>query len=243
MKITILSLFPEIFEGFATSTVIHRAIEKGIVEIEFKQLRDYSTNIHHHVDDSPFGGGAGMVLMCQPLVDALKELQQENSYSVILSASGRLYNQQDAHAFAKKDHLILICGRYEGIDARVEDYVDDVISVGDYILTGGEIPAMIVADSVIRLLEGVIKEESVKEESYEDGLLEYPQYTQPANYEGKEVPEILLSGHHAKIKEYRHLQALLRTRKMRPDLFEKYPLTEEDKKQLEMFDEKNKIEK
>lgn len=243
MKITILSLFPEIFEGFATSTVIHRAIEKGIVEIEFKQLRDYSTNIHHHVDDSPFGGGAGMVLMCQPLVDALKELQQESSYSVILSASGRLYNQQDAHTFAKKDHLILICGRYEGIDARVEDYVDDVISVGDYILTGGEIPAMIVADSVIRLLEGVIKEESVKEESYEDGLLEYPQYTQPANYEGKEVPEILLSGHHAKIKEYRHLQALLRTRKMRPDLFEKYSLTEEDKKQLEMFDEKNKIEK
>lgn len=235
MKITILSLFPELFEGFHNSTIIHRAMEKGLVEIEYKQLRDYSTNIHHHVDDSPFGGGAGMVLMCQPIVDALKELQEDNSYSVILSASGRLYNQTDAHTFAKKDHLILICGRYEGIDARVEDYVDDVISVGDYVLTGGEIPAMIVADSVIRLLEGAIKEESTKEESYEDGLLEYPQYTQPASFDGKEVPEVLLSGHHANIKEYRHLQSLLRTKKMRPDLFEKYELDEKEKQLLETY--------
>ena len=235
MKITILSLFPEIFEGFTQSTVIHRAIEKGIVEIEYKQLRDYSTNIHHHVDDAPFGGGAGMVLMCQPIVDALKDIQTEDTYSLILSASGRLYTQQDAHQLAQKKHLVLICGRYEGIDARVENYVDDVVSVGDYVLTGGEIPAMIVADSVIRLLEGVIKEESIQEESYEDGLLEYPQYTQPASFEGQDVPEVLLSGHHANIKAYRHIQALLRTKEKRPDLFEKYELSEKEKELLDLY--------
>ncbi|MBR2825218.1 MAG: tRNA (guanosine(37)-N1)-methyltransferase TrmD [Solobacterium sp.] len=242
MKITILTLFPEIFGGFENSSVIHRAIEKGIVEIEVKQLRDYSKDKHRHVDDSPFGGGAGMILMCQPIVDALKEIQTEDTYSMILSASGRLYNQSDAHMLARKKHVVLICGRYEGIDARVEKYVDDVVSVGDYVLTGGEIPAMIVADSLIRLLEGVIKEESTQEESYEDGLLEYPQYTQPASFEGQDVPEVLLSGHHANIKEYRHIQALLRTKEKRPDLFEKYPLSEEEKKQLDSYLKNNESE-
>lgn len=235
MKISFLTLFPEQFDGFMNTSIIGRANQQERISFETVQIRDFSLNKHHHVDDTPFGGGAGMVMQCQPVLDALQSIKQDNSYVVLLSASGKQYNQTVAHELAKKEHLILICGHYEGVDARVEKHCDLCLSIGDYVLTGGELGAMVIADSVIRLQEGVLAQDSPKEESYENGLLEYPQYTQPALYQEDSVPEVLLSGHHENIRKWRLLQSLLRTKENRPDLFEKHELTKEEKELLEKY--------
>ena len=232
MKITVLTLFPEFFSGFKDTSVVGRAVQRGITELEFVQIRDFSTDIHRRVDDTPFGGGAGMVMTCQPLMDALNAVKQENSHVVLLSASGSPYHQKKAHELSEYEHLILVCGHYEGVDQRFADLCDEEISTGDYVLTGGEPAAVILMDSVIRLLPGAIRRESTEEESYENGLLEYPQYTHPAEYEGKPVPEILLSGHHANIRRWRLKESLRKTRMLRPDLLKDRVLTKEEAKLL-----------
>ncbi len=237
MKITILTLFPEMFSGFVSASIIHRAIEKKLVEIELVQIREFTSDVHRHVDDTPFGGGAGMVMKCQPVFDALSSVKTEASHTVLLSASGRPYSQAKAHELSKMEHLILLCGHYEGVDERIAEACDEELSIGDYVLTGGEPGAMVIADSVIRLLPGVIREDSIQEESYETGLLEYPQYTQPAVYEGKPVPDVLLSGHHENIRKWRLTQSLVRTRERRPDLFARYELNREEEKLLRKYDE------
>ncbi|MBP3891906.1 MAG: tRNA (guanosine(37)-N1)-methyltransferase TrmD [Solobacterium sp.] len=233
MKIDVLTLFPELFDAFQTTSIIGRAIQNEVVHFSCVNIRDFALDKYKHVDDAPFGGGAGMVMKPQPLMDALNTVKEEKSHIVFLTPSGTPYTQEKAHTLAQKEHLILICGHYEGIDHRIEEEVDECISIGDYVLTGGEIPAMVVLDSVIRLLDGVIRKESTEEESFENGLLEYPQYTQPALYNGKAVPEVLLSGNHEKIRKWRLQQSLLLTKERRPDLFEKYELNEEEKKLLE----------
>ena len=230
MKISVLTLFPELFEGFVSSSVVGRARQRGIVETEFIQIRDYSKDIHHRVDDTPFGGGAGMVMTCQPLMDALSSVREEESHVILLSASGAPYTQKKAHELSEKTHLILVCGHYEGVDDRFARLCDEELSVGDYVLTGGEPGAIILMDSIIRLLPGAIRSESTEEESYENGLLEYPQYTHPAEYEGQKVPEILLSGHHEKIRRWRLRESLKRTLRLRPDLLSERKLTAEEEK-------------
>ncbi len=232
MKITILTLFPEMFEDMFASSVIGRALERGIAEVELVQIRDFSTDKHRHVDDTPFGGGKGMVMKCQPVLDALASVRTDDSYVIMTSPAGNRFDQKKAHEFAEKDHLVILCGHYEGMDYRINSHVDELVSIGDYVLTGGELPAMVMSDAVIRLLKGSLAEGSAEEESHENGLLEYPQYTQPADYEGDRVPDVLLSGNHAKIREWRILQSLKLTAEMRPDLYEKHELTEEEKKIL-----------
>ena len=232
MKITILTLFPEMFEDMFRTSVIGRAVEKGIAEVELVQIRDFTTDKHRHVDDTPFGGGKGMVMKCQPVLDALASVRNDDSYVIMTSPAGNRFDQQKAHEFAGKDHLVILCGHYEGMDYRINSHVDELVSIGDYVLTGGELPAMVMSDAVIRLLKGSLAEGSAEEESHENGLLEYPQYTQPADYNGDRVPEVLLSGNHARIREWRILQSLRLTEKMRPDLYEKHELTDEEQKIL-----------
>ena len=234
MRITILTIFPESFESFLKTPVTARALEQGAADIEVVDLKAYAHGSFRHIDDSPFGGGAGMVLRCQPVLDALKTLG--DAHVVALTPAGRPYDQQTARRFAKLDHLVLLCGHYEGMDARILNHVDEEVSVGDYILTGGELPAMTVVDSVVRLLPGVLRQTSTEEESFEDGLLEYPQYTQPRDYEGETVPEVLLSGNHEAVRRWRRKESLRMTRDRRPDLLERYiadgKLTEEDRSLL-----------
>lgn len=218
MKIDILTLFPEFFNNFASTSIIKRAIEKKIVEINYVNIRDFSLDKNKRVDDYPLGGGNGMILKCQPVIDALNSIKTPESQVFLLSAQGKVYNQQIAKEMTNIKHLILICGHYEGVDARVLDYIDGEICVGDYILTGGEIPSMIVADSIIRLLEGSIAAGSLEEESFENGLLEYPQYTQPRVYDNKQIPDILFSGNHQAIKIWRKKQSIINTLKKRPDI-------------------------
>lgn len=232
MKITILTLFPEMFEGFLNTSIIKRAIGKGIVEIKPIQIRDFTTDKYGRTDTPPIGGGAGLIQKCQPIVSALKEIRTNGSHVALFSPRGKTYTQEIAKTYAKLDHLLLICGHYEGIDERVNDYVDELLSVGDYVLTGGEIPAMAVADSVTRLLDGAISSDSLTDESFSESLLEYPQYTEPYEFDGKRVPDILYSGNHEAIKKWRRKQSLLLTEKYRPDLFSKVPLTKQDKKLL-----------
>ncbi len=236
MRISVLTLFPEQFEGFFSTSIVGRSVERGIVEADLVQIRDFAKDTHRHVDDTPFGGGAGMVMKCQPVFDALASVRTPESRVVLLSASGTPYTQKKAHELAAVPHLILLCGHYEGVDERIAEACDEQISIGDYVLTGGELGAMVIADSVIRLLPGVIKEDSIAEESYENGLLEYPQYTQPADYEGRKVPEVLLSGHHENIRKWRLTQSLCRTRMIRPDLFAAHTLTKEEQKLLDAAD-------
>lgn len=239
MKITVLTLFPEMFNDFLKASIVGRAIAKEHLQVEFVQIRDFALDKYKHVDDSPFGGGAGMVMKCQPVLDALYSVKEDNSYTVMMSPIGKVYDQAKAHQYAKKEHLILLCGHYEGFDARINDHCDELISIGDYVLSGGEVAAMVIIDSIARLLKGVIKDESTLDESHENGLLEYPQYTQPADYKGVKVPAILTSGNHQKIAAWRKAQALLQTRKYRPDIFAKYELSEEDEKLMEKYGEKN----
>ena len=222
MRIDVLSLFPGLFEGFLTESIIKRAIESQKVEINIIDFRKYTKLNNNQVDDTAFGGGAGMVIMCDPIVSALKEIKTSDSHIILLDPKGPLYSQKKAQELSSYRHLILICGHYEGIDERIKNYVDEVICIGDYVLTGGEIPAMAIADSVIRLLPGVITESSLDSESFNEGLLDYPVYTKPRIYDGYEVPEVLLSGDHQKINEYRQQEKERLTKENRPDLWEKY---------------------
>jgi tRNA (guanine37-N1)-methyltransferase len=232
MRITVLTLFPEMYRDFLSTSIIGRAVNNGLVDVDFVQIRDFSKDKFKHVDDTPYGGGMGQVMQCQPVLDALHSVKTENSYSIMMSPLGKTFNQQKSREFAKKDHLIILCGHYEGLDARINHYVDELVSIGDYVLTGGEIASMVIMDSVIRLLEGSISEGSTDEESFENGLLEYPQYTKPRDYEGELVPDVLLSGNHAKIREWRVAQSLLLTKEHRPDLYEKHEFTDEERKVL-----------
>lgn len=242
MKITVLTLFPEFFDSFRSTSVIARALEKQEIEFETVDYRLFTKDKHNHVDDTPCGGGAGMVLMVQPIADALKSVRTENSYVILMTPQGTPFKQKMAHSYASYDHLILICGHYEGFDERVRSLVDAEVSIGDYVLTGGEIGAMAVSDAVFRLCTGVIREESHEDDSFENGLLEYPQYTRPVDYEGQKVPEVLLSGHHANIKKWRLKESLRKTYLRRPELLKNREFTKEETKLfneiLEEIDEK-----
>lgn len=233
MKINILTLFPDMFHIFSHS-IMGKASEKGLLDIKAIDIRDYTLNKHKKVDDTPYGGGAGMVMAPQPVVDALRDIKKTNKGKVIfLGPRGKTFNQELANELSKEEELIFVCGHYEGIDERVYKYFDMEVSLGDFVLTGGEMAAIPVIDSICRLIPGVLgKEESFQDESFYDGTLEYPQYTRPFEFEGEKVPEILISGHHENIRKWRRKQSLLITKKRRQDLFEKLVLTKEDKKLL-----------
>lgn len=232
MKIDILSLFPEMFEGFLNTSIIKRAIDASVVDVHIHDFREFSLNKHKKVDDYPYGGGQGMVLMCQPIIDCLNTLITKDSLVILMSPQGRTLKQSLSLELSKQKHLILICGHYEGFDERIRDYVDMELSIGDYVLTGGELSSMVVCDSVIRLLEGSIREESHEDDSFSDGLLEYPQYTRPYEYDGNKVPDVLLSGHHENIRKWRLQQSLLKTYRKRPDLLKNRDMSEEEIKIL-----------
>ena len=222
MKIDILSLFPDMFNGVFTESIIKRAIKDEKVNIEIHNFREYTTDPHNKVDDTPYGGGCGMVLMAQPIFDCVESLKKEESKVILLTPSGIPYKQKIAYDLSKEKHLIIICGHYEGFDERIRALADLEISIGDYVLTGGEIPAMVLVDSITRLLPGVIKERSHLEDSFNDNyLLDYPTYTKPRIYKGMEVPEVLLSGDHKKIDEYRKQESIRKTKELRPDLLKK----------------------
>ena len=218
MKITILTICPEQFGDFQKTPLISRAVDAGLLELSIIDIRDYAPGSFRHVDDSPYGGGAGMILRCQPVLDALEAVRTPLSHVAILAPIGKPYVQADAHRLADMEELVLICGHYEGMDARIYPYADEILSIGDYVLTGGELPAMVICDSLMRLVEGSMKKESTIEESFETGLLEYPQYTRPADYKGQKVPEVLLSGDHEAIRKWRQEEALRVTKERRPDL-------------------------
>ncbi|MGN0788048.1 MAG: tRNA (guanosine(37)-N1)-methyltransferase TrmD [Candidatus Onthoplasma sp.] len=222
MKIDILTLFPDMFSPLKES-IINRAVEKKIVEINIVDIRSFAEPPHYKCDDEPFGGGAGMVMMCDPLFKAIESVRQENSKIYYMSPRGKVFNQTMSKEISTFEHLILICGHYEGIDQRVIEYFKiEELSIGDYVLTGGELPAMVVVDSVSRLIPGVISADSTIEESFSDNLLEYNQYTRPAEYHGLSVPEVLVSGNHKKIAEHRLNESIKITKKNRPDLWRKY---------------------
>ena len=221
MKIDILTLFPSMFDGFINESIIKRAIEKNIVEINVHNIRDYSKDPHKKVDDYGFGGGKGMVLMPQPIFDAVEALKSENTKVILMTPQGVQYNQKKAYELSNEKHLIIICGHYEGFDERIRNIVDIEISIGDFVLTGGEIPAMTISDSIIRLLDGVIEKDSHLYDSFNDNLLDYPVYTHPSDFRGMKVPEVLLSGHHANIEKWRLEEQIKRTKERRPDLLEK----------------------
>ena len=221
MKFDILTLFPEMFEGLNKS-IIGKAIEKELIDINIVNIRDFSRDKHKKVDDTPYGGGAGMVMRPDVVYDAYSSIESDNAKVIYLSPKGKTLNQERVKKLANEKHIILLCGHYEGIDQRVlDEIVDEEISIGDYVLTGGEIPAMVLIDSVSRYVEGVIAKESVEEETFSNGLLEYPQYTRPEMFLDKKVPEVLLSGHHENIKKWREEQSLDITRRNRPDLLKK----------------------
>lgn len=233
MKFNVLTLFPEMFSALDES-IIGRGKEKGLIDINLINIRDFSKNKHKKVDDTPYGGGAGMVMMPDIVYDAYKSLNSKDAKVIYMSPQGQKLNQKKVVELSKEKHIILLCGHYEGIDQRViDEIVDEEISIGDYVLTGGELPAMIVIDSVSRYIEGVLKDDSTKEESFSEGLLEYPQYTRPEVFEEQQVPEVLRSGNHQMIDKWRREQSLKRTLEKRPDLLEKVDLSDEDKKILE----------
>ena len=242
MKISILTLFPEMFSIF-DSSIIGRAREKGIVDLNCINIRDYTLDKHKKVDDYPYGGGAGMVMTPQPIVDSIRACKKENKGKVIfLGPKGKTFNQSIARELSKEEELIFLCGHYEGIDERAFKHIDMEISLGDFVLTGGEMAAIPVIDSILRLVPGVLgKEESFQEESYSEGLLEYPQYTRPETFEGVKVPEILLSGHHENINKWRRCEALKNTYLKRPELLENVELSEEDKRYLNDIKNLNKV--
>ena len=218
MKINILTLFPNMFDGFLSESIIKRAIETNKVDIKINNLRDYSKDKHNKVDDTPYGGGAGMVLMCEPVFDAVEDLKKKNTKVIMMTPQGKTFNQKKAEELSKENDLLIICGHYEGFDERISSIVDEEISIGDYILTGGEIPAMALTDSVTRLIPGVIEEESIEVESFNNNLLDYPTYTKPREYKGMKVPDVLLSGDHKKIDEWRKEAQIKKTKEKRPDL-------------------------
>lgn len=218
MIIDVITLFPNMYDGFLTESIIKRAVTEKKVTVNIHNLRDYSEDKHKRVDDYAFGGGAGMVLMCDPIFKAIENLRKDNSLVIMMTPQGQVYKQEIASKLSGKEHLILLCGHYEGFDERIRSIVDMELSVGDYVLTGGEIPSMIIMDSVIRLLDDVINKESHIKDSFTDDLLDYPVYTKPRVYNGMEIPEVLLSGNHKKIAEYRKEESIKKTQKRRPDL-------------------------
>ncbi len=233
MKIKILTLFPEMFKGFISESIIKRAIEKEVCEIEIIDIREYSPEKHHHVDDTPCGGGAGMVLRCDIVDMAISDNKTDKSQVILMTPQGIPYSDKLARDLTKYDELVLVCGHYEGFDERIRSMANMEISIGDYVLTGGELPAMIVSDSVIRLLDNAIRKESSEDDSFSNGLLEYPQYTRPVSYKGMDVPEVLLSGNHKEINRFRLKESIRRTYLKRPDLLEKKELSKEEKVLLE----------
>ena len=233
MKFDVLTLFPEMFEAVKKS-IIGKAEEKNLIQINLINIRDFSKNKHKKVDDTPYGGGAGMVIQPDVVYDAYKSIEDENAKVIYLTPQGKVLNQKKVEELSKEKHIILLCGHYEGIDQRVLDkIVDEEVSIGDYVLTGGELPAMVLIDSVSRYVEGVLSEGSISEESFSQGILEYPQYTRPETFEGVKVPEILQSGHHENINKWRRCESLKNTYKKRPELLENIELSEQDKKYLE----------
>ena len=218
MKIDILTIFPEMFDGFINTSIIKRAIESGKVDIKVHNFRDYSMDKHKKVDDYPYGGGAGMVLMCEPIFRAVEDIKTDDSVVIMLSPSGQVFKQSIAIDLSKKKHLIFLCGHYEGFDERIKTIVDMELSIGDYVLTGGEVPSMVITDAITRLLPGVITSESLDSESFNDGLLDYPVYTRPEVFRGMKVPEVLLSGHHKNIEKYRQEEKIRLTNQNRSDL-------------------------
>ena len=218
MKIDILTLFPEMFDGFVGTSIIKRAIDLGKVDIKVHNFRDYSLDKHGRVDDYPYGGGAGMVLMCEPIFRAIEAIRTEDSLVIMLSPSGKVFKQSVAIDLSKEKHIILLCGHYEGFDERIKTIVDMELSIGDYVLTGGEVPSMVITDAITRLIPGVITSESLDSESFNNGLLDYPNYTRPEVFRGMRVPEVLLSGHHKNIEKYRHEEQIRLTRENRNDL-------------------------
>ncbi|MDL1955681.1 MAG: tRNA (guanosine(37)-N1)-methyltransferase TrmD [Candidatus Desulfofervidus auxilii] len=241
MIFTVLTLFPDFFSTPLKTSIIGRAIQNKKIKVNLVNIRDFAIGKHKVTDDTPYGGGKGMVMKPEPIIKAIEDIKQKDNkaFIILLSPKGRKFTQEVAEEFSKKSHLVLICGHYEGIDTRVEYFVDDEISIGDFILTGGEAAALCIIDTVARLIPEVVgKPESIKEESFSDGLLEYPQYTRPREYVGIKVPEVLLSGHHKNIARWRRYQSILRTLLLRPDLLLKAKLTEEDKKILREICEK-----
>ena len=235
MKITVMTLFPEMIDAVINCSILGRARQKGLIEIEAVNIRDFANNKHLQVDDYPYGGGAGMLIMADPVCrcyDHIKEhAKAEPSRVIYMTPQGKPWKQSMAESFAQEEHVVLLCGHYEGIDQRAIDaIVTDEVSIGDYVLTGGELAALVVADSISRLVPGVLgKEESFQDESFSEGLLEYPQYTRPAVYNGQAVPDVLLSGNHQKIAAYRREQSIINTFNKRPDLLKQAPLTDKEK--------------
>lgn len=242
MKISVLTLFPEMFASVLNSSIMGRAIESGSVSVELVNIRDFSASKHKNADDTPFGGGAGMVMMPQPVFDAMEQIGEPEAWRVYLSPKGHALDDRKARELVQQKHLVLLCGHYEGMDQRVIDHcIDEEISIGDYVLTGGELAAMVVMDAAIRFVPGVLGcDESAHADSFSDGLLEYPQYTRPADFRGMPVPEVLLNGNHAHINRWRRKQQLLLTKERRPELFERAQLTKEDKKLLNELDAEEK---
>lgn len=218
IRIDILTLFPSMFDGFLNESIINRAIKRNLVQINVINFRDYTLDPHGKVDDTPYGGGAGMVLTPQPIFDAVEDLKTENTKVILLTPDGKTYNQEMAYSYSKEEHIILICGHYEGFDERIRTLADSEISIGDYVLTGGEIPSMVIADSITRLIDGVIEKESHEYDSFNNNLLDYPTYTKPRDFRGMKVPDVLTSGNHKEIEKYRLEQQIKRTKERRPDL-------------------------
>ena len=235
MKFNVLTLFPEMFSALDES-IIGRGKEKGLIDINLINIRDFSKNKHKKVDDTPYGGGAGMVMEPTVVYDAYCSVKEPNAKVIYMSPQGKTLNQQMVQDLAKEENIILLCGHYEGIDQIViDEIVDEEISIGDYVLTGGELPAMVLIDSVSRYVAGVLKEDSIQEESFTNGLLEYPQYTRPEVFLGKRVPEVLLSGHHENIKEWRRNQSIINTYLKRPDLLKEIELSDKEQKMLSEY--------
>ena len=243
MKIDYLTLFPEMFEGVLNHSILKRALDKGIINVNTINFRDYSINKHNQVDDYPFGGGQGMVLKPEPVFNAMEDINHnEHTRVILMCPQGRPFTQEIAQELSEAKHIVFICGHYEGYDERIRKHlVTDEISLGDYVLTGGELPAMTMTDAIVRLIPGVLgNQASHQDDSFSDGLLEFPQYTRPREYKNMSVPEVLLSGNHAHIDQWRHEQKLIRTYEKRPDLLEQYPLTEKDREILETYKKKLK---
>lgn len=239
----VLTLFPDFFSSPLKQSIIGRAIERGILKVALHNIRDYAKDKHRTVDDTPYGGGAGMVLKVEPVVDCLeavrKKTTKERTLTILTTPQGVTLRQPLVERLSGYEELIILCGRYEGIDERIRAFVDMEVSIGDYILTGGEIAALVIIDSVGRLVHGVVGEaDSLKTESFSEGLLEYPQYTRPPEFRGMKVPEVLLSGHHEEIRKWRRKESLKRTLERRPDLLERAELTEEDRKLIKELTEK-----
>lgn len=233
IRFDILTLFPDMFKGLISESIMKRAINEGLIEVNLIDFREFSSNKHHTVDDYAYGGGAGMLISVEPIHKALQTIPNyKEAFKILMSPSGKTFNQEMAYTFSEYEHIIIICGHYEGIDARILDYIDAEISIGDYVLMGGEIPSMALLEAISRLVPGVISNDSPVNESFNNSLLEHPQYTRPQVYDGKEVPVVLLSGHHENIRNWQRKKSLEKTLKVRPDLLKDANLSLDDHKYL-----------